>query len=81
MPRLTVAMGSVVIAGRLLYLYGYMTNEGPNSTIREAGALPLNAAEFLLMCGMTGVFLKYKSGPFFARRKFVRRFTETHYHT
>ena len=75
MPRLFTALGVTVIAGRELYRYGYMTNEGPNSHIREAGAIPLNAAEFLMIVGVGCLALKYFFGPFFGRRNFVKRFT------
>ena len=71
MPRFFTAMGLTVIVGRELYRYGYMTNEGPNSHIREAGAIPLNAAEFFMIAAVGGRALKYFFGPFFGRRKFI----------
>ena len=79
MPRAAACMGGIVLIGRELYRFGYMTKEGPSSKIREAGALPLNAAEFLLICSVGGFCLKRWTGGFFSRRKFVRKFTHTHY--
>ncbi len=75
MPRVFGTLGTVVLIGRELYRYGYMTNDGPNSRIREAGAIPLNAAEFFMMVGVGGLALQYFCGPFFARRGFVKRLT------
>ena len=75
MPRFFGAMGATVIVGRELYRYGYMTNDGPNSRVREAGAIPLNAAEFFMVLAVGGLALQYLFGPFFSRRNFVKRFT------
>ena len=47
-PRFATALGSVVLVGRELYRAGYMSPDGPNSHIREAGAIPLNIAEMLI---------------------------------
>ena len=60
-PRFTLAMAGVIIVGRGLYNYGYMSKEGPNSRIREAGAIPLNAAEFFLTIGMLTLIFKHTS--------------------
>ena len=56
-PKLTASLGCVVLIGRELYRYGYMTKHGPNSWIRELGAYPLNIAELLLIVcvGFVGV--------------------------
>ena len=74
-PRLSASLGIVVLIGRELYRYGYMTNEGHTSKIREAGAIPLNAAEFFMILGVGVLALRYFFGPFLGRRKFIRRFT------
>ena len=57
MPRVFGLMSATVIIGRELYRFGYMTNDGPNSRIREAGAIPLNAAEFVMMLAVSGLAL------------------------
>lgn len=71
LPRFTATMGCVVLVGRELYRYGYMTKHGPNSGIRELGALPLNAAEILILGSLLFVYARYKFGPFVSRRKIV----------
>ena len=48
-PRFATGLGSVILVGREFYRAGYMSNDGPNSKIREIGAIPLNVAEMLLM--------------------------------
>ena len=68
-----------MLIGRELYRFGYLTKEGPSSRIREAGAIPLNAAGFFLIGGAALSVLKRQTGGFFARRKSVRYFTTTHY--
>ena len=75
MPRFTATMIGTVLAGRELYRYGYMTKEGPNSIIREAGAIPLNIAELLMIIAVGGLALKYFFGPFLRRRRLIKRFT------
>ena len=72
-------MGSVVLVGRELYRYGYMTKDGPNSNIREYGAYPLNIAELLCIFAVLLGFSKSRLGGFFSRRKIVRYFTHTKY--
>ena len=52
-----------------------MTNDGADSHIREAGAIPLNAAEFFMIFGVGVLAMKYFFGPFLGRRKLIRRFT------
>eukprot|EP00349_Pseudokeronopsis_sp_Brazil_P009045 CAMPEP_0202973006 /NCGR_PEP_ID=MMETSP1396-20130829/45108_1 /ASSEMBLY_ACC=CAM_ASM_000872 /TAXON_ID= /ORGANISM="Pseudokeronopsis sp., Strain Brazil" /LENGTH=88 /DNA_ID=CAMNT_0049704319 /DNA_START=97 /DNA_END=359 /DNA_ORIENTATION=+ len=37
-PRTVLSFGAVVLCGRELYRFGYMTPDGPNSHIRELGA-------------------------------------------
>ena len=74
-PKFCATMGGVVIIGRELYRAGYMTKHGPNSTIRELGAVPLNIAEILVIGSLTIIGIKYFTGPFFSRRKLVKRFT------
>ena len=78
-PKFTATMGCIVFVGRELYRYGYMSKDGPNSTIRELGAVPLNAAEFLIIGGLLFTMSRYMFGPFIARRKIVQRFTTTPY--
>ena len=79
LPRFTFGCTSVVLVGRELYRFGYMSKDGPNSKIRELGAYPLNIAEILMILSLGVVYLKYKTGAFFLRRKVVRRFTHTTY--
>lgn len=79
MPRFTVAMAGVMLIGREFYRFGYLDKDGPSSTIRELGAVPLNAAGFLLINSLAFFVLKRQIGGFFTRRKFVRYFTTTHY--
>ena len=74
-PRFTVSCIGTIIVGRELYRYGYLTKEGPNSLIRELGAYPLNIAEIFLIMSLGLVYLKYKTGAFFLRRRIVRYFT------
>ena len=74
-PRFGATMASIVVAGRELYRYGYMSDEGPNAKIREVGAIPLNIAEASMIIGIGVIAIRYMFGPFFGRRKFVRRFT------
>jgi hypothetical protein len=76
-PRFVVGCTSVVLVGREFYRQGYLTKDGPNSFIRELGAIPLNMAEISMILALGLVWLKYKTGAFFLRRKFVRRFTWT----
>ena len=76
-PKVTIALGSVIIVGRELYRYGYMTNQGPNSHIRELGAVPLNIAEISLILSMLVICSRYFIGPFFGRRRFIQRFTKS----
>jgi len=78
-PRFTFGCTSVVLVGRELYRFGYMSKDGPNSKIRELGAYPLNIAEIFMILSLGAVYLKYKTGAFFLRRKAVRRFTHTTY--
>ena len=78
-PRFISGCTSVVLVGRELYRFGYMSKDGPNSKIRELGAYPLNIAEIFMILSLGAVYLKYKTGAFFLRRKVVRRFTHTTY--
>lgn len=75
-PRFTLALTSVVIAGRCLYTAGYMSNEGPNSKIREMGAIPLNVAEICLILGLGALVFKntYTLG-LLKNRKIYKRYT------
>jgi len=79
MPRFSASMAAVVLVGRELYRFGYLTKEGPSSPIRELGAVPLNAAEFLLIGSVSFYLFKRFSGKFFSNRKSVRYFTDSHY--
>ena len=78
-PRTAAALGTVVIGGREIYRYGYMTPDGPNSKVREKGAYPLNIAEAVLAVSVTFIFLRYQFGGFVSRRRISRYFTETPY--
>lgn len=64
-----------MLVGRELYRYGYMTNEGPSSHIREAGAIPLNIAEIFMLLGIGALAWKYFLSRFFRNRKFIKRLT------
>ena len=79
LPKFCALMGATVLVGRELYRYGYMTEDGPNSWIREAGAIPLNVAELMLMLSIGFLAARYFCGPFFNNRNFVRRFTMSKY--
>ena len=74
-PRITAGLGLVVIGGRELYRFGYMSPEGPTSKIREQGAYPLNISELLLASGVLFMFLRYQFGGFVSRRKLIQRLT------
>ena len=78
-PRFIVGSTSVVLVGRELYRFGYMSKDGPNSKLRELGAYPLNIAEIFMILSLGLVYLKYKTGAFFLRRKIVKRFSWTTY--
>ena len=70
-PKLTTTFGMIILVGREFYRYGYMTNDGPNSHIRELGAIPLNVAELLIASSLIFVFARYRVGPFLKRIKFI----------
>jgi len=72
-PRASLAFGSVILVGRELYRYGYMTNQGPNSSIREVGAFPLNIAELCICLLLTGSFLGAIVVPRMAKWGIVKR--------
>jgi len=75
-PRFTLALTSVVIAGRCLYTAGYMSKEGPNSKIREMGAIPLNVAEICLILGLGALVFKSTSTlGLLKNRKIYKRYT------
>ena len=80
-PRITVGLAGTILIGREFYRFGYLTKEGASSKIREMGAIPLNIAEVLMMASLGLVYLRYKTGAFFLRRKFVKRLTWTSYDT
>ena len=77
--RWAASAAGFVLVGRELYRFGYRSKHGASSPIREAGAIPLNIAEFSMICALSLVYLKYRVGPFFARRGFVQRWTKTSY--
>ena len=70
-PKFSASIGMCVIIGREFYRYGYMTNDGPNSKIREIGAIPLNVAEISLYLGLALIISRYFFGGFFSRRKLI----------
>ena len=51
-------MASVMLIGRELYRFGYLDKDGPSSKVREAGAIPLNAAGVFLIGSMAFFVLK-----------------------
>ena len=63
-PRLTTGFGMIILLGREFYRYGYFTNDGPNSLIREIGAYSLNISELLIAFLVCGVAFRYKFGKF-----------------
>ena len=79
MPRFAAAMAGTMLVGREFYRFGYLTNEGATSKIREAGAIPLNLAGVLLTGSIAMFIFKRQTGGFFSRRKTVRRFTTNAY--
>ena len=72
-PKFAATMGSIVFVGRELYRYGYMSPEGPDSHIREAGAIPLNIAEVLLVGGALLTVSRFCFGGFIRNRKLYKR--------
>lgn len=78
-PLFTTYLGSIVLVGRELYRYGYTTNDGPNSDIREYGAYPLNISELLCIFAILLGFAKTRFGGFASRRKIVRYFSKSQY--
>jgi hypothetical protein len=73
-PRFTAFLGSVVICGRELYRWGYLSKDGPNSHIRELGAVPLNVAEILLILGFASIYTRMRYEGLLRNRKFYKRF-------
>lgn len=70
-------MGSVIIVGRELYRWGYLSKDGPNSHIRELGAIPLNAAEIFLVLGFASLYFRMRYEGLLRNRKlFKRLFTQ-----
>ena len=59
-PRLATGLGSIMLVGRELYRVGYMSPDGPNSHVREAGAIPLNIAEIIMLVMLSHSYL-YRS--------------------
>ena len=76
-PLFTIAMQSIVIVGRELYRFGYLTKDGPNSWIRELGAIPLNAAEVMLILGFSSIWFRHRFQGMIKNRKFVKKFTHS----
>ena len=76
-PSFSATMGGIVLVGRELYRYGYMTPDGPNSIIREIGAIPLNVAEISMISAIGFLALRYFFGPFFSNRKIVKFFRQS----
>ena len=78
-PRTAASLAAVVLGGREVYRYGYMTPDGPNSKIREYGAYPLNIAEALMIASVSFIFMRYQFGGFVSRRKISKYFTQNPY--
>ena len=72
-PRFTCCLGSVVIVGREFYRWGYLTKYGPNSFIRELGAIPLNVAEILLILGIGSLYPRMRYSGLFKNRKLYKK--------
>lgn len=76
-PKLTILMQGIVLIGRELYRFGYMSKQGPNSKIRELGAIPLNAAEIILLISFTSIYFRHRFAGALKNRKIVKRFTHS----
>ena len=72
-PKFATSMGLMIFVGRELYRYGYMSPDGPNSHIREAGAIPLNVAEMALLGGAMLIVGRFCFGGFIRNRKLYKR--------
>lgn len=72
-PKSTAFFGSVVIAGRELYRMGYQSTDGPNSVIRELGAVPLNAAEIFMILGLGTLWFTRRYEGLFRNRKIYKK--------
>jgi hypothetical protein len=70
---MTAALTSVVIGGRELYRYGYLSKEGHASKIRELGAYPLNIAEMLMIFGLGTIFYRKRFENIVKNRGFYKR--------
>jgi len=77
-PRMTAGLCGVVFVGRELYRIGYMSKDGPNSKIREIGAIPLNVSELFLTLSVVFCLLRYQFGGFVSRRRIVQYFSKSH---
>lgn len=72
-PRFTSCMGAVVIVGREFYRWGYLSKDGPNSLIREVGAIPLNVAEILLIGGLGSLYYRMRYHGLLRNRKLYKK--------
>lgn len=52
---------------------GYLSKDGPNSFIRELGAIPLNAAEICLILGLGTLWFTRRYEGLFRNRKIYKR--------
>ena len=71
-PRVTAGLATIVLGGRTLYRIGYLSDEGPTSKIREAGAIPLNIAEILLICSLPFVYWRARYPGLLRNRSFYK---------
>ena len=78
-PRLTASLGLCVLGGRELYRQGYLSDDGPNSQIREMGAYPLNIAELLVATAFAGFVFRQQFGRLLTNRKFFKKMVKSKY--
>lgn len=51
---------------------GYTSNQGPNSKVREMGAVPLNIAEIFMILGLGSIFYRKRFAGLLKNRKFYK---------
>lgn len=71
-PQMTAFLTSIVITGRELYRFGYMSKQGHSSFIRELGAYPLNIAEMLMIFGLGSIFYRKRFENIVKNRSFYK---------
>ena len=72
-PRFTACLTLPVLFGRELYKTGYMSPDGPNSKVRECGAIPLNIAEIFLILGVGSIWFRKRYEGLLRNRRIYKR--------